>query len=120
MNVQIEVDGQGKVDFVSPYGWVRNPRIELCGIDDADLCEKNVGKYFASLSAVPFENLAINEQFMDAANKELHDAVDAYQKTGKTIIFSDVISIVIRPVPKASRESTPEEVAAAMDQMGDA
>lgn len=120
MNVQIEIDGQGKVDFVSPWGWVRNPCIELCGVDDADLCEKNVGKYFASLSAVPFENLSVNEQFMDAANKELHDAVDAYQKTGKTIIFSDVISIVIRPVPKASRESTPEEVADFIGRMGGA
>lgn len=120
MNVQIEIDGQGKVDFVSPWGWIRNPSIELCGVDDADLCEKNVSKYFASLSAVPFENLAVNEEFVDAANKELHDAVDAYQKTGKTIVFTDLISIVIRPVPKSSRDATAEEVAEAIGRMGGA
>jgi len=37
MNVQIKVNGLGKVDFfLRHYGWVRDVQIELCGQDDAD------------------------------------------------------------------------------------
>ena len=35
MNVQIKVNGLGKVDFfLRHYGWVRDPQIEVCGQDD--------------------------------------------------------------------------------------
>lgn len=110
MNVEIEVNGLSRVDFASPTGWIRNPQVELCGVDDDDLCIENVKKWFDGISAVPFENLAINDCFVDGANEDLKNAVEQYCERKEEVHCTGTIYVKIRPVPKSSRDATPEEI----------
>ncbi len=110
MNVQIKVNGLGKVDFfLRHYGWVRDPQIEVCGMDDQDNCSGQVTQFFQGLQPVPFEN--VNEKFVTDAEKDLENALEIFLRDGKEVNYSDTIHVSIRPVPKSSRDATPEEVA---------
>lgn len=110
MNVQIKVNGLGKVDFfLRHYGWVRDVQIELCGQDDADNCFEPVIAFLRGLSPQPFEN--VTENFVTAAEKDIENALEQYLMDGREVNYTDTINISIRPVPKSSRDSTPEEIA---------
>lgn len=104
MNVQIKVIGLGKVDFVSPIGWIRDPSVELCGVDDDDKCVENVGRFFDSISPVPFENLTGTEGYVDAAKADLENALRVYQETQDQVIYSSTIFISIIPIAKYSKD----------------
>lgn len=110
MNVQIDIDGRDKVDFsLVPFGWVRNPKIEFCGVDDDDLCMQQVKQYYGALAVEPWENVV--SEHLDAARADLAEAFDTFLKRGEAVSLTNVISVTIRPVPKSSRDSTPEEIA---------
>lgn len=116
MNVQIKVNGLGKVDFfLRHYGWTKDPQIELCGQDDADKCFEPVTQFFKGLQPMPFEN--VNEEFVEAAEKDLQNALEHYLLEGSEVSYHGTIHISIRPVPKFSRDSTPEEIAAFVERM---
>lgn len=106
MNVQIEVNGLARVDFVSENGWVRNPKVELCGIDDADTCLENTLKFFNRISPVPFENMGVYEEYVDGAEEDLADAVKRYSENpGQEVTVAGTIFVSIRPVPKSSQDA---------------
>lgn len=114
MNVQIKVNGLGKVDFfLRHYGWVRDPQIEVCGQDDQDNCFGQVTQFFQGLQPMPFEN--VNEEFVTAAEKDIENALEQYLLDGKEVNYVDTIHVNIRPVPKSSRDSTPEDFQAFLD-----
>lgn len=110
MNVLVVVKGLKKVDFsLAPFGWIRDPMMEFCGVDDADTCEQAVEVFFNALQPVPFENVI--EKHIEAASKDLQNALELYLTTKSAVRYEDTISISIIPVPKSSRDSTPEEIA---------
>ncbi len=119
MNVLVEVKGLGYVDFsLAPFGWVRDPRIEFCGVNDEDLCKDQITAFFNRLQPVPFENT--RDTFVESASKDLQNAVEQYRASGKEVIYVDTILVAIRPIPKSSRDSTPEEIAEFIGRMGGA
>lgn len=119
MNVQIKVNGLGKVDFfLRHYGWVRNPEMEVCGENDEDNCNGPVTQFFQGLQAMPFENVI--EEFVNAAEKDLENALELYLASGSEVNYSDTISVQIRPISKSSRDSSPEEIADFIGRMGGA
>jgi hypothetical protein len=80
--------------------------VELCGTDDSDPCTHNVEKFLKSFEPVPFENLAICEDFMDGAKADLIKAVEAYKASpGKEVMVKGTILVNIRPVPKSSQDA---------------
>ena len=117
MNVIVEVKGLGKVDFsLQPMGWIRDPRLEFCGIDDADNCEECLTAFFDALQPEPFENIDMTH--IEAANKDLQNAFELYRTTGSAVHYEDTISVSIVPVPKSTADSTPEEIAEFVAKMG--
>ena len=106
MNVQIEINGLGRVDFNSPTGWVRNPNIEICGVDDSDTCQENVTKYLKSFETVPFENLSVFDEHVDGAAEDIEEALRLYaERPGTEVSVVGTIMVYIRPVPKSSRDA---------------
>lgn len=105
MNVQIKVNGLGRVDFVSATGWIRDPQVELCGIDDADLCLDNTAKFLSSIEPVPFENIRDYEQYVDGAVSDLKVAIQSYVQIKGEVNLVGTIQVHIRPVPKSSGDA---------------
>lgn len=119
MNVQVEIKGLDKVDFsLAPYGWIRDPKIEFCGIDDSDMCLESLENFFNAIQPEPFENVI--EDHLVGAEKDLQNALELYYATSKEVVYVDTISVTIRPVPKSSRDSSPEEIADFIGRMGGA
>ena len=105
MNVQIKVNSLGRVDFVSSVGWIRDPQVELCGVDDSDMCTENVAKFLESISPVPFENVQEFEQYVDGAASDLKLAAQAYSNMQREVSLVGTIQVHIRPVPKSSGDA---------------
>lgn len=110
MNVQLEVNGLGRVDFaLPPFGWVRNIRMEFCGEDDEDLCHEALTNFMSQIQPEPYENII--EEHVEAAAKDLQNALQIYLDVGGQVVYTDTICITIRPIAQHYRTSTPEEVA---------
>lgn len=110
MNVLVTIKGLGNVDFnLRGYGWVRDPMMEFCGIDDADMCEKSVSTFISNLCPVPFENIV--EGYVDTATADLKSALDTYESTKQAVKVDNAISIAIIPTPKSSRDASLKEIA---------
>lgn len=106
MNIIIEVNGLNQCDFVQNGYWVRNPSVELCGVNDSDDCKVNVIQWLKDLEPVPFENISDFEgqvplvvDQIDLFIKEL-EGMDVITQTFST----DTIFISVRAIAKYSSD----------------
>lgn len=110
MNVLVTIKGLGNVDFnLHRFGWIRDPMMEFCGVDDADMCVEAVRIFIANLRPVPFENII--DGYVDKATQELLSALDTYESTKQAVKMDGAISIAIIPIPKSSRDASLKEIA---------